>query len=72
MKNVSKLIPAENMIAYLRSMMDDFMEEKERFGIEDRIVQKKMQAMIDCKNMVEALIGLPVNLQKDGKITIGF
>ena len=25
-----------------------------------------------CKDMVEELIGLPVNLQKDGKVTVGF
>ena len=28
--------------------------------------------MIACKNMVECLIGEPVNLQKDGKVTVGF
>lgn len=72
MKNVSKLIPAESMIDYLQSMMDDFMEERERFGDDDRIVNKKLDAMIQCKNMVENLIGMPVNLQKDGKVTVGF
>lgn len=60
------------MINYLQSMMDDFLKEKEQFGSEDRIVKKKMDAMIACKEMVEALIGMPVNLQMDGKVTVGF
>lgn len=62
----------EQMIGYLQSMMDNFKKEEERFGIEDRYVQKKLDAMIACKEMVEALICEPVNLQLDGKVTVGF
>ncbi len=62
----------EQMLQYLQSMLDDFMKEKERWGIEDRLVQHKMDAMIACKEMTEALIGEPVNLQVDGKVTVGF
>ena len=60
------------MVGYLQSMMDNFKKEEERFGIEDRYVQKKLDAMIACKEMVEALICEPVNLQLDGKVTVGF
>ena len=62
----------EQMITYLQSQMDDFKKEEARYGIEDRMVQKKLDAMIACKEMAEALIGEPVNLGLDGKVTIGF
>lgn len=69
---MNNTVTAETMIEYLQEMMDDFQEEKEMFGKDDRIVRKKLDAMIACKEMVEALIGEPVNLQKDGKVTVGF
>lgn len=60
------------MIAYLQSQLDNFLEEKEKYGDDDRIVEKKFDAMIACKEMVEALIGEPVNLGLNGKVTVGF
>ncbi len=65
-------ITKENLINYLQSQMDDFTKDKERYGIEDRIVEHKLDAMIACKEMVESLIGEPVNLGLDGKVTTGF
>lgn len=62
----------ERMIRYLQGMMDDFKKEEARYGMEDRGVIKKFDAMIACKEMAEAVIGLPVNLQKDGKVSVGF
>lgn len=62
----------ERMINYLQSMMDSFKRDEARYGIEDRIVLHKLDAMIACKEMVEALIGEPVNLQQDGRVTVGF
>ena len=62
----------EQMINYLQSMMDNFQKEKERYGIEDERVISKFDGMIACKEMVEALIQEPVNLQQDGKVTVGF
>lgn len=61
----------EQMIAYLQSMMDRFNDERERYGM-DRHTEKLMDSMIACKEMVETLIGEPVNLQKEGRVTIGF
>lgn len=72
MKNISKTVSAEAMIEYLRSMMEDFKAEEARYGLEDRLVNKKLDALLACKEMVECMIGMPVNLCKDGKITIGF
>lgn len=62
----------EQMIAYLQSQMDDFIAERAKYGGNDRMVIKKFDAMLACKNMVEALIGEPVNLGMDGKVTVGF
>lgn len=62
----------EQLIQYLQSQMDDFQKEKERYGMDDRMVIKKFDAMIACKEMAEALIGEPVNLGMDGKVTVGF
>lgn len=62
----------EQMIAYLQSMMDDFKKAESKFGIDSTYVIEKLDAMIACKEMVEALIGEPVNLGINGKVTVGF
>lgn len=62
---------AKDLITYLQSQMDDFKESEKEFGF-DRVTRDKMHAMIACKEMVEALINYPVNLRKDGKVTLGF
>ena len=59
------------MIAYLQEMMDRFMADKQKYGMDEATIQK-LDEMIACKEMVEALICEPVNLQKDGKVTVGF
>lgn len=62
----------EQMLAYLQSMMDEFKKREERFGIRDEYTIDILDKMIACKEMVETLIGEPVNLRKDGKVTVGF
>ena len=62
----------EQMIAYLQGMMDDFKKEEARYGKSDRVVIEKLDAMIACKEMVEALLGEPVNLGVNGIVTVGF
>ena len=69
---MDKNFTAKDLLRYLQSQMDDFQEDLKRFGSDDRIVHSKLEAMIACKEMVEALIEEPVNLQKDGKVTVGF
>lgn len=66
------IITRKEMIGYLQDMMDDFKAKEARWGVEDREVIHSLDAMIACKCMVENLIGEPVNLQKDGKVTVGF
>ena len=76
------------MIQYLQELMDAYKEEEQMFNewaanrefkLEDVTVygktdsaRRQMRNMIACKEMVEALIGEPVNLRKDGKVTVGF
>lgn len=69
-KPAEKTFKKSDLLRYLQSQMDDFMKELERYGI-DKHTEKKMDDMIACKEMVEALIQEPVNLQKDGKVTVG-
>lgn len=60
------------MLRYLNSMFDSWLVEKDKYGMDDRLVKSHMTGMLACKDMVEALIGMPVNLQLDGNLTLGF
>ena len=62
----------EKMIAYLQAMLTEYLEEKSQFGSEDRVVKHKFYEMIGAKEMAESLIGEPVNLGLNGKVTVGF
>ena len=61
----------EMMLNYLQSMMNKFKEEEAKYGM-DHHTEHILDAMIACKEMTEALIGEPVNLRQDGKVTVGF
>ena len=65
-------INREELLQYLQSQLTDFEDERKKYGSYDRVVKRKLQAMIACKDMVEALLQEPVNLGKDGKVTVGF
>lgn len=69
---MEKTFTKENLIAYLQSELDNFLRDVAKFGKDDIIVQHKLDAIIANKDMVESLIMEPVNLQKDGKVTVGF
>lgn len=60
----------EDLLRYLQSQMDDYKKDVALFG-ENDWTNYKLEAMIACKEMVEALIQEPVNLQQDGKVTVG-
>lgn len=68
---LNKVITVELLIDYLQAQMNDFKECEAKWG-EDRITIKKLDSLIACKEMVEAIIRQPVNLQKDGIVTVGF
>ena len=74
---MNKEIKAKAMIEYLQEMMDAYKEEEngfeewlkrtenpdvKRFG-QTTSARRQMDKMIACKEMVEALIGTPVNLR---------
>lgn len=65
-------VSAEQLLAYLQAKLTQFQQEAEKYGMEDRVVVSLFDEMIACKEMVEAVIGMPVNLQQDGKVTVGF
>lgn len=73
---MNKTYTKEQMLNYLQQMMDDFMKWEKYIGGDNKDLEEfavhKMDAMIACKEMVEAFIQEPVNLQTDGKVTVGF
>lgn len=71
-KEVVQGFSKEQLIGYLQSQMDNFKKYENRYGIGNEIVIDKLDAMIACKEMVEALIQEPVNLRQDGKVTTGY
>ena len=62
----------EDLIAYLQSQMDDFKKWESKYGMDNPLVEFKLNNMIACKEMVENLILEQVNLQEDGRVTTGF
>ena len=69
---MNKYVSSADMLSHLQFLLSEYMEEKERYGADDRIVNRKMHDMIACKNMCECLLSVPINLQRDGKVTVGF
>lgn len=67
-----RLINTGEMLAYLQDMLICYLRDVKDYGADDRMVQRAMHDMLACKQMAEALIGVPVYLQKDGNITLGF
>lgn len=67
-----KTVDTNTMINYLQQMMNKVKEREAWCKPDDEILMERIDAMIACKEMVEALIEAPVNLQLDGKVTIGF
>ena len=62
----------EKMINYLQSMLNEMKRREEKYGIDNPYTDEIFNDMIACKEMVEALIGEPVNLGINGKVTVGF
>ena len=68
----TRTVTVQQMLDYLQSYLDAWLADKEKYGMEDRTVKKDMDRLLGCKSMVEALIGVPVNLTLDGTVTIGY
>ena len=65
-------VTQHQMLNYLQMFLDAWLDDKEKYGMEDRTVKKDMDRLLGCKCMVETLIGQPVNLSMNGTVTIGF
>ena len=65
-------ITVEQVITYLQFRLDDFVEFRKDFGDDDERTIAKFDQMIGAKEMAEVLLQMPVNLQLDGKVTVGF
>lgn len=68
----NKLVSQETMLNYLQMMFTAWKDDVDRYGRNDRLVIKDLDRLTACKSMVEALIGVPVNLELSGRITVGF
>lgn len=69
---VEGTIAKQQLIDYLQSMLDGVKESEKRWGVNDPLTQSRIDSMIACRVMAEAIIGEPVNLLVTGKITVGF
>lgn len=65
-------VTQQQMLNYLQMFLDAWIDDKEKYGMEDRTVKKDMDRLLGCKCMVETLIGQPVNLTLDGTVTVGY
>ena len=66
-----KTIDAIEMLDYLKEDFKIAMRDRRILGADDERAQDRMLLCIGMKEMCEALIGVPVNLKLDGRVTIG-
>ena len=72
MNKIDGSISKQALVDYVGSYFQYWLEEKEKFGADDRIVKDDMKKMLAMRAMAENLIGVPINLGLDGKMTLGF
>ena len=65
-------VKTENLLDYIQAIFTMYLEEREKYGPDDRVVTRLFHEVIGMKKMTENLIHTPVNLQKDGKVTTGY
>ena len=61
----------EKLLAYLQNRLTT-IQKLEEDGYPQDYVEECIVGLIACKEMVECLIEKPVNLEKSGKVTVGF
>lgn len=64
-------ITAMEMLDYLKVDFKIAMRDRRILGADDERAQSRMEWCIGMKEMCENLIGVPVNLKLDGRVTIG-
>ena len=65
---MKKTITAKQMLAYLQRGLDEYRKNEEKGH---PFAEMQLNWLIGQKEMVETLIEAPVNLQIDGRVTIG-
>lgn len=65
-------IKTEDMIQYLQEEWTIAFNMLNKRGADDTLAHMRMSWCIGMKEMCEALIGQPVNLQRDGIVRIGY
>lgn len=65
-------IMPETILQHLQARYTDALEEGKKYGQDDRVYRRKIEQCIGMKELVEELLGVPVNLQRDGRVTAGF
>ena len=69
--NQTVTVTQQQMLDYLEMFLSAWIEDKEKYGMEDKTVQKDMDRLLGCKCMVETLIGQPVSLMMNGTVAVG-
>lgn len=64
-------VKTKDLLAYIQDLFTEYLEDRERYGNNPR-EEHRLQQLLGMKDMVENLIGEPVNLRKDGRVTTGF
>ena len=68
---MEKTIKATAMLNFLKEAWTEAHHLSELLGWSDERAEMHMSWCIGMKEMTEALIGVPVNLKLDGRLTIG-
>lgn len=67
-----KVFSEKDLIDFLQKELCDVKKMIDKHSLEDPYTNMRFEWMIGQKEMVEVLIGKPVNLGVDGVVTVGF
>ena len=68
---MKKTIEATEILNYIKEVWKIAFHQLEVLGHNDERAQSRADWCIGMKEMAEALLGIPVNLKLDGRVTIG-
>jgi len=69
---MNETIKATSLLHYVWWRFQEWKEEVETFGRDDPYVKEHLHGLLDMRIMAENLIGEPINLGLDGRMTYGF
>lgn len=65
-----RTVTEEELLNGLQALMNQYIKYRDRYGEEDTLTMMYYEWMIGAKELVEMVLECPVNLQKDGKVTL--